>query len=327
MEFKRNTKMKNILVTGAAGYLGSHIIFKLIKQKKKFVALDNFSTKNKKNNIYKYFLNIDIGNIKKVSKILLKKKVKTVIHTAAYAFPLEAEKKKIKYFNNNVIKTKKFINTCIKYKIKNFIFFSSSNVYKERNLQFYKENNLRMPANYYGKTKKLIENYLLKKKNQFDKILILRLFNIAGYYKNFNYKNNNYHLQRIFPIIKKALTKNKKITLFCYYKKNKIFFPCRDFLHIIDFTNILFKMLGNINNLKKINIFNVGSGKSYTMLEILNLFQKYSNKRIFFEKKILKKIELKGTKANINKLKKEFSWSPKYNHKDMVRSTLMWKGI
>ena len=86
-------------------------------------------------------------------------------------------------------------------------------------------------------------------------------------------------------------------------------------------------MLGNINNLKKINIFNVGSGKSYTMLEILNLFQKYSNKRIFFEKKILKKIELKGTKANINKLKKEFSWSPKYNHKDMVRSTLMWKGI
>ena len=316
-----------ILVTGAAGYIGSHIIFKLINENKKFVALDNFSTNNVKNNIYKYILRIDIGNSKKISQLLSIKKVKTVIHTAAYAFPQESEKKKIKYLNNNVIKTKKFIKICIKHKVKNFIFFSSSNIYREKNLESYKENDLRIPANYYGKTKKLVENFLLKKRNQFNKILILRLFNIVGYDKNFNYKNNNYPLQRIFPIFKKALKRNKKITLFYYYEKNKIFYPYRDLLHIIDFTNILFKILRKINNLKKINIFNVGSGKSYSMLEIFNLFQKYSNKKIFFSKKTLKKIELKGTKANINKLKKKLNWLPKYNYKDMVYSTLKWKGL
>ena len=240
---------------------------------------------------------------------------------------LKSLKKKKKYLNNNVIKTKKFIKICIKHKVNNFIFFSSSNIYREKNLESYKENDLRIPANYYGKTKKLVENFLLKKRNQFNKILILRLFNIVGYDKNFNYKNNNYPLQRIFPIFKKALKRNKKITLFYYYEKNKIFYPYRDLLHITDFTNILFKILRKINNLKKINIFNIGSGKSYSMLEIFNLFQKYSNKKIFFEKKILKKVELKRTKANINKLKREFIWSPKYNHKDMVRSTLKWEGL
>jgi|TARA_B100001964_G_scaffold206781_1_gene238134 UDP-glucose 4-epimerase len=314
-----------ILITGAAGYIGSHIIFKLIKENKKFVALDNFSTNNKKNNIYKFILNIDVGNSKKIGQLLSIKKIKTVIHAAAYAFPQESEK--IKYLNNNVIKTKKFINICIKHKVKNFVFFSSSNVYKEKNLESYNENDLRMPVNYYGKTKKLIENFLLKKKNQFNKILILRIFNIAGYDKNFNYRNNNYPLQRIFPIFKKALKRNKKITLFYYYEKNKIFYPRRDFLHIIDFTNLLFKMLRKMNNLKRINIFNVGSGKSHSTLEIFNLFQKYSNHKIIFSKKILKRIELKGTKANINKLKKILKWKPKYNCKDIVYSTLKWKGL
>ena len=82
-----------------------------------------------------------------------------------------------------------------------------------------------------------------------------------------------------------------------------------------------------MNNLKRINIFNVGSGKSLSMLEIFNLFKKYSNQKIIFSKKILKKIELKGTRANINKLKKKLNWSPKYNYKDMVYSTLKWKGL
>ena len=59
-----------ILITGAAGYIGSHIIFKLIKENKKFVALDNFSTNNKKNNINKFILNIDVGNSKKIRQLL-----------------------------------------------------------------------------------------------------------------------------------------------------------------------------------------------------------------------------------------------------------------
>ena len=71
--------MKNILITGGAGYIGSHIVFELIKKKIKFVALDNFSTNNNKNSINKFILKVNIGDNKKINKILIKKKIKTII--------------------------------------------------------------------------------------------------------------------------------------------------------------------------------------------------------------------------------------------------------
>ena len=112
-----------ILLTGAAGYIGSHIFHEFKKRKIKILGIDNFSTNNHKNKYTKYILKLDIDNEFELKKIIKEFKIKTVMHAAAMSHPLESLKYKNKYKINNIIKTKKFIETCKNTEIKNFIFF------------------------------------------------------------------------------------------------------------------------------------------------------------------------------------------------------------
>ena len=192
-----------ILITGCTGYLGFHICEYLKTKKIPFYGIDNFSRSNNKNIIdKKNFLKIDISS-KHLLKLLKKKKIKTVIHAAAYSFPPESEDNKKIYYKNNILKTKIFINHCHKMNIKKFIFFSSSNVYNFNSNKTIsaKETQKLFPKNYYGQTKLIIERYL---KNKFDNYYILRLFNIAGYVNNNNFFEFKNKYRRILPVINEA---------------------------------------------------------------------------------------------------------------------------
>ena len=124
-----------ILITGSTGYIGSHICQFFDKNKIDYIGIDNQSYSYKKNVFNKKKqLKIDISDEKKILKILKKYNINLIIHAAASSYVLDAENNKHKYFINNIKKTKKFINLCKLKKIDNFIFFSSSNVYKEKNI-------------------------------------------------------------------------------------------------------------------------------------------------------------------------------------------------
>jgi len=200
-----------ILITGSAGYIGSQICKEFEKLKIKYIGIDCLKY-SYENNIYnkKKFLKCCISNKVKISSIIKQKKIKTIIHAAAYAYVNDAEKNKKKYKINNVIKTKKFINIITELKVKNFIFLSSSNVYSE-NKKMCTENNKTNPKNYYGKTKLIIEKFLLNKKNIFNNLIILRLFNVVGLTKKFtpmNFGDLKYQrlLFKVFYKIKKSST-------------------------------------------------------------------------------------------------------------------------
>ncbi len=154
-----------ILITGSTGYIGSHLSQFFLKKKIHYIGIDNlsYSYKNNVTDIKNHnFFNI--SNKKKIEYLIKKYKINTIIHAAASSYVLEAERFKKAYFKNNVKNTKKFIDICKKKNIKNFIFLSSSNVYKERKKnKIFKINDKTHPKNYYGKTKLIIENYLKKK--------------------------------------------------------------------------------------------------------------------------------------------------------------------
>jgi len=316
-----------ILVTGSAGYIGSHICHYLDKLGIGYYSIDNLSRGSKKN-ISKNFTKMDIGNSKKVFNIILKKKIDTVIHAAAYSFPVESERKKEIYTLNNVYKTKKFISTCKNAKIKKFIFLSSSNVYyeKKNNISF-KETDATKPKNHYGKTKLSIEKYLLKKtKYKFDQLIILRLFNVAGYISSFNFKLKNNDNLRIFPIIALSLKNKKKIKLFFKKEKKINLFPERDYVHVWDVVKIVW-FFAKSKFKKKFVLINVGSGKSHSLMDLLVQIEKKVKKKVIYKIKELNNKELFITKANIKKLKLYHNIAPKISFSKIVNSVIRWAKI
>jgi UDP-glucose 4-epimerase len=114
---------KNILVTGGAGYIGSHIVEQLIKNKANVIILDNLVTGHKK------FIKADIKNKSTIVKIIKNNNISSIIHLAAYLNVSEAEKNKKKYYQNNIIGTKNLLEACKKSNVKNIIFSSSCSIY------------------------------------------------------------------------------------------------------------------------------------------------------------------------------------------------------
>ena len=300
-----------ILLTGSSGYIGSEIVNIFEKKKTKYIGIDNLSYSNKKNIINKKkFYKMDFSN-KKVSKLIKKFSVKSVVHCGAFSYVLDAEANKNKYYINNVLKTKRFINICKKSGVENFIFLSSSNVYKELNKN-YNEKDPTQPKNFYGKNKILIENFL-KKKN-FDSLIILRLFNVIGLSKKFyifKFLKNDY--QRIFF---KFIYGIKKVSINYVKINNKMIFPRRDFIDVRDVSNVVILLLRKLK-IKKINqTFNVASGKSKSLIKLYESFRKTKK----FKMKKMSKKELIETSGNVLKLKKFLNWKPKYAFESSVKS-------
>ena len=313
-----------ILVTGCTGYLGFHICEDLKSKKIPFFGIDNFSRSSRKNIIdKKKFLKIDISS-KHLLKLLKQKKIKTVIHAAAYSFPPESEDNKKMYYENNILKTKIFIDYCYKMNVQKFIFFSSSNVYNfnSNKINSVKETQKLYPKNYYGKTKLIIEQYL---NNKFKTCYILRLFNIAGYINDNHFYEFKNKYRRILPVINEAFKKKLNIKINLIKLKGKPVFPGRDFVHIKDFLRIILIILKNKN--RNNSILNVGNNKLIYLDQIIKLFEKKLKKKIDFKKIISSKGNLNYTLSNNTQIQKKLKFKFKFNLNEIVKSCIKKKII
>ena len=173
--------MKNIIVTGGAGYIGSHLIELLIKKNFKVFIIDNLSTGYKKllNKKAKFF-NIDINQSNSIRKIVLKNKIDSVIHLAAKLNVIEAEKKPKIYYKNNINGTYNLLEACRYTSVKNFLFSSTCAVYSDK-VPYVKENSETRPKGIYGFTKlkgeQMVKKYFKGKRKNYA---ILRYFNVVG---------------------------------------------------------------------------------------------------------------------------------------------------
>tara|TARA_B100001121_G_scaffold25816_1_gene19966 strand:+ start:5325 stop:6275 length:951 start_codon:yes stop_codon:yes gene_type:complete len=310
-----------ILVTGSAGYLGSHLCKKLNDLDLKYYSIDNFST-GKKENIHnkKSFKKIDYGS-PKIIDFLLKNKIETIIHTAAFTFPNESEINRKKYYRNNILKNINFLKNCKIAKIKKIIFFSTSNVYEfnKKKIEAINENGKIKPQNYYGITKLKIENFILE--NFPKNFIILRIFNIAGFNKNFKFKEFKSRFRRIMPSLSSTINSDKIIKIYGTFKNKNFSYSVRDYLHIDDFSNLLIKVL--ISKKSK-GIYNVGSNNSYSLKNVIDFFQIKIRKKINYRIQKLRRGELDYTLCNNKKIRRKFKWIPKKNISDIINSTIIW---
>ena len=227
--------MQNILITGGAGYIGSHVAHDLVDKCFNVTILDNLSSGSTKIIPKKAkFIKTDIGNLNLISKILKKNKFDAIIHLAAYIFVDESFSYPKRYMVNNYEKTKQLINLCIKNKVKNVVFSSTAAVYgNQRNNKKIKEEARTKPANPYGMSKLLAEKYLNKIKNKNFNYCVLRYFNVAGADSKLRCGQLNKKHNHLIHKISEVMTSKKK-TLIIYGND----YPTRDGTGVKDYIHV-----------------------------------------------------------------------------------------
>ena len=320
--------VKNILITGGAGYIGSHVTEILIKKNKKVFLIDNLSTGYRKliNKKAKFF-KLNISNVKRVNKIINVYKIDSIIHLAANLVISEGQKKPKKYFNNNVLGTQKLLSACKKTKVKNFIFSSTAAIYKEGQYKVL-ENSIVKPKSVYGKTKikaeKLIKDFSKKNKLNYG---ILRYFNIAGASPSGKIGLINKKSDHLFKNFSIELMKNKpKLKIYGTDYKTKDGSCIRDFIHVSDIAEIHYLILEKINKLNISKTLNCGYNKGSSVLEVAKEFEKQSLKKVEIIHSKRRKNDLIKIIASNKRLKKFIKWRPKYNNlSKIVKSCINWE--
>jgi len=319
--------MKNVLVTGGAGYIGSHVVEKLIKKKIKAIIVDNLSTGYKSLiNKKAFFYLCDIKNFKKLNKIFKKHNISSVIHLAASLSVGESEKKPKKYYLNNVLGTKNVIKCCNQNNVKNLIFSSTCAVYKDQ-MKIVKESSKVKPKSIYGKTKlaaeKLIKNNLNKKRINYA---ILRYFNVAGASESGKIGQISRGDQLFKNLSISAIKAKPKINIYGGDYRTKDGTCIRDYIHISDIAKIHLLVLKKINKLKKSIILNCGYGDGISVLEAVKEFQKITKKKFNIQIKNRRKGDMEEIIADASKIKKFLKWKPKKNSlNNIVKSCIKWE--
>ena len=301
---KRN---KKILITGGAGYIGQNLVSFFLKEKYKIYVIDNLSTSDSMNPKLKkriHFSKIDLTKENKVKFFFKKKNFDLIIHLAAFSGVQTFNKNVLKSFNNNVLSTRNLVRYGFNKQKTKLIFSSSAAIYGKVSKDRVNESSDCEPVNYYGLSKlaceSIIKNDLKEKKNNFA---ILRYFNVVGSSVDFKINKKVYSL---FDIISDNIKRKKfKININGNSFNTKDGTPERDFIHIKDLCLIHKKAYEYLKKNKKI-ILNCGSGKRYSVLEIIKEFERKIKRKFHITYKLTNPNETHTICANINLLKNLF---------------------
>ena len=320
-------KKENILVTGGAGYIGSHIVELLIKTKSNIIIIDNLVTGHKKLlNKKAKFIKVDIKNKTLITKIINDYEISSIIHLAGSLNVSEAEKNKKKYYKNNVEGTLNLIKACKNSFVKNIIFSSSCSVYgnvKGSVNEKMKPN----PQSYYALTKYKAEEIIKKFSKKYNyKYGILRYFNVAGASpsgKIGEIEISHGHLIKNIAI--QSLKKKPVISIYGNDYKTKDGTCVRDYIHVSDLATIHIMALKYINKNSKSLILNCGYGKPYSVLDIANIFKiKKKNTQIRFKKR--RPGDIAEVYSNTKKINKILKLKVKYdNLENILDSAYKWE--
>ena len=317
----------NILVTGAAGYIGSHVVEQLVKNKDKVILIDNLVTGYKKLiNKKAKFIKADIKNKSKISKIIKDYNITSIIHLAAYLNVSEAETNKKKYYQNNIIGTKKLLEACKNSNVKNIIFSSSCSIYGNVKGSV-SENKKPNPQGYYAYTKYKGEELIKRYSKRYNyKYAILRYFNVAGASpSNKIGQIEKSHGQLVKNIAIQYLKKKPVMNIYGKNYKTKDGTCIRDYIHVSDLADIHVKSIKYLTKNKKSVLLNCGYGKGYSVQQIIDIFKKIK-KGVKVNYKKRRPGDIAQVYADTKKFKKILKWKPKYNNiTKIILSAIKWE--
>ena len=328
--------MGKVLVTGGAGYIGSHTVVELLNSGKEVIVIDNFS--NSKEDVldkikeitgkdFKFY-NIDYLNKEELEKVFIENQIDSVINFAGFKAVGESVQKPLMYYKNNVTGAITLFELMQKYNVKKIIFSSSATVYGARDAEKFNEQMGRgETTNPYGTTKAMIEKILedmYVADNNLD-IAILRYFNPVGAHESGLIGEDPQGIpNNLMPFIMKVANKELPIlNIFGNdYTETKDGTCARDFIHVVDLAKGHLKALEKLDKEEKgIFVYNLGTGNPYTVQDMVDTFIKVNNVDVPYKYAERRAGDIAVVCADPSKAEKELGWVATKTLEDMCRDS------
>lgn len=326
-----------VLVTGGAGYIGSHTVLKLIEAGYKAIVADNLSNSSAESlkRIEKItgkhipFYNIDLIGLSSTEKIFREHSVHSIIHFAGFKAVGESVEKPLQYYRNNIDSTLVLCNLMIKYGVRNLVFSSSATVYGNPETVPITEDFPLSATNPYGRTKLFIE-YMLKDLQQAEpslNIALLRYFNPAGAHKSgLIGEDPNDIPNNLLPYISQvAVGKLKELSVFGSDYPTPDGTGVRDYIHVIDLAEGHIKALEKLEENPGLAVYNLGTGKGTSVLEMIRAFERASGKTIPYKITDRRPGDIASCYADPSKAEKELGWKAEKDIAEMCADSWRWQ--
>jgi len=326
-----------VLITGGAGYIGSHTALELINKKYDISVIDNFSNgsieslKRVQEYTGKVFdiLNIDITDLKSLKKDFISINPDCVIHFAGLKSVSESVEDPIKYYKNNVSGSLNLLEVMDHCECNNIIYSSSATVYGDPKYLPYDEAHDTNPVNPYGVSKLMVEDILKtwSSSNILRSSISLRYFNPVGaHFSGIIGEDPKGIPNNLMPYISQVASGQRdKLYIYGNDYNTRDGTGERDYIHVTDLAFAHISALKRIDEFQGHNVFNIGSGRGVTVLEILNSFEKISGKKISYEFKDRRPGDLASFWACPNKAKEFLGWETLISLDEVCRDSWNWQ--
>jgi UDP-glucose 4-epimerase len=317
-----------ILVTGGAGYIGSHVVRQLGESGKQVLILDTLSTGFKEAVIHGKLIVGDTGDRALVSRLLSEYNIKTVMHFAAHTIVPESIAHPLKYYANNTCSTRNLLECCAQANIKHFIFSSTAAVYGIPSMPLASEDTSTAPINPYG-TSKLMSEWMLRDLSAAGDLryVSLRYFNVAGSDPSGRIGQSTRNATLLIKVAcEAAVGKRASVTIFGTDYPTPDGTGIRDYIHVEDLADAHIKALDYLEQGGASSILNCGYGHGYSVREVLSVVERISGQAL----NILEHDRRPGDPpiliAAADRIQKVLGWIPQYDDLGLiVKTSLDWE--
>ncbi len=327
-----------ILVTGGAGYIGSHTVVELLKNGHEAVVLDNLVNASKESvrRVEEItgkkipFYEVDILDRKGLETVFSTEKIDAVIHFAGLKAVGESVEKPWEYYYNNVSGTLTLLDVMRQNGVKNIIFSSSATVYGDPDtVPITEESPKKECTNPYGTTKSMLETIMtdMQKADPAWNVVLLRYFNPIGAHESGRIGENPRGIpNNLMPYITQvAVGKREKLGVFGNDYDTPDGTGVRDYIHVVDLAKGHVKALKKIEENAGLNIYNLGTGKGTSVLELVRDFEKASGVSIPYEIKERRAGDIATNYADPTKAERELGWKAEYDTLRMCEDSWRWQ--
>lgn len=330
--------MAKILVTGGAGYIGSHTCLELLAAGHEVIVFDNLSNSSDESlgrvqalaNKSLVFVQGDIRNQAELDSVFQDHQIDAVIHFAGLKAVGESQQIPLAYFDNNIAGSIQLVKAMERAGVFSLVFSSSATVYDEANLSPLNEDMpTGMPNNNYGYTKLIVEQ-MLQKLAQADarwSIALLRYFNPVGAHKSGHIGEDPQGIpNNLMPYVTQvAVGRREKLSIYGNDYDTVDGTGVRDYIHVVDLANAHLCALNNRLSAQGCRAWNIGTGNGSSVLQVKNTFEQINGVSIPTEFVDRRAGDLAGFYADASRAKQELGWTPQYSLEDMLADSWNWQ--